>query len=149
MRRALVLWWQRLVDQGPEHFTEAWALSFLNVLSQATRAVLWVRSRKRRKPARMRCLVLCVGNLTLGGTGKTPVVRALALAMKSRGFKVAVACRSYRARARIPVRVPPGNADPRIYGDEPCLLASWLGDLPVYVARDRAAAARLADDEGA
>jgi len=90
--------------------------------------------------------VICVGNLTLGGTGKTPVVRAIAERLAARGVAVHLLSRGYGGRLQGPVRVDPvshGGAD---VGDEPLMLAR---DFPVWVARDRAAGARAAAAAGA
>jgi tetraacyldisaccharide 4'-kinase len=91
--------------------------------------------------------VAVVGNLTAGGSGKTPVVIALASALCDRGLAVAVICRGYGGDAEGVVRVY-SDSDVRVVGDEPLLLATQVS-CPVYVARDRVAAARKAREEGA
>jgi tetraacyldisaccharide 4'-kinase len=85
--------------------------------------------------------VVVVGNVTVGGSGKTPLVAALALALAQRGFHPGIVSRGY-GRDRDdddPLRVDP-DADPRRVGDEPLLLAR--AGYPVVVARDRVAAGR-------
>jgi tetraacyldisaccharide 4'-kinase len=90
--------------------------------------------------------VICVGNLTVGGTGKTPVVRALAHRLAARGKAVHLLSRGYGGRLEGPVRVDPGTHAASDVGDEPLMLAR---DFPVWVARDRAAGAKAAAEAGA
>jgi tetraacyldisaccharide 4'-kinase len=78
--------------------------------------------------------VVSVGNLTLGGTGKTPLVIALAQGLKSRGLRPVILSRGYRRQSREIVIA--GN-DWQKAGDEPCLMAQRLDDVPVVVGADR------------
>ncbi len=89
---------------------------------------------------------ICVGNLTLGGAGKTPTVLALAARLRARGRRVAILSRGHGGSALGPVRVDPARHDAADVGDEPLLLAR---DNAVWVAKDRAAAARAALADGA
>lgn len=91
--------------------------------------------------------VIVVGNITVGGTGKTPVVIALARALAGAGERVAVVSRGYGGRSRKP-RAVAVDSDPREVGDEAVLIARSAG-VPVYVGVDRLAAARTARDGGA
>lgn len=84
--------------------------------------------------------VVVVGNLVVGGTGKTPLVLWLVGALSARGFRPGIVSRGYRAANDTPRAVPP-DGDPARYGDEPLLLAGRSG-APVFIGRDRAAAAR-------
>jgi tetraacyldisaccharide 4'-kinase len=90
--------------------------------------------------------VICVGNLTMGGVGKTPVVRALAERLTARGKAVHLLSRGYGGRLEGPVRVDPAVHTSADVGDEPLMLAR---DYPVWVSRDRAAGARAAAAAGA
>ncbi|HXU50652.1 MAG TPA: tetraacyldisaccharide 4'-kinase [Casimicrobiaceae bacterium] len=92
---------------------------------------------KRRRVAR---LVVVVGNLTVGGGGKTPAAIALARALAARGAAPGLVSRGYGGRSRTPREVRPDD-DPAIVGDEPLILAR--SGFPVVVGRDRAAAAEL------
>ena len=91
--------------------------------------------------SRLRVPVVVVGNISVGGTGKTPLVAALAAALARRGFRPGIVSRGYgRVQAGgAPVAVA-ADDDPLRVGDEPLLLAR--GGYPVVVARDRVAAAR-------
>ena len=89
--------------------------------------------------------VICVGNINVGGTGKTPTVIALVKHLQERGVNPGVISRGYGGSVKDPVAVDPkahGSAD---VGDEPLLLASFCR---VWVSPDRAAAARAAASEG-
>ncbi len=84
--------------------------------------------------------VIVVGNLVVGGTGKTPLVLWLASMLKQNGRKPGIVSRGYRGRAAAPMEVTAASAVAMV-GDEPLLLAR-AGACPVWIGRDRAAAAR-------
>ncbi len=132
-----------------------WVLSGLYRLGVRWR-LWWFESRLGSVHA-LGCLVVSVGNLTVGGTGKTPVVELFARELTRRGRKVAVLSRGYKSQ---PVPFMQGLADrfralehrhpPRIVsdgrsllldsemaGDEPFMLASNLKDVMVLVDKDR------------
>lgn len=88
--------------------------------------------------------VVCVGNLTVGGSGKTPVAIALAKAAAGMGLKPGFLSRGHGSRPRRPVLVAP-ETSPVDTGDEPLLLAVHA---PVAVSPDRAAGARLLIEQG-
>lgn len=91
--------------------------------------------------------VVVVGNLTAGGSGKTPVVVAIAEALLARGVALAVVSRGYGGGAEGVLKVG-SDTDVGLAGDEPAWMARRL-TCPVYVGRDRVAAARKACAEGA
>jgi tetraacyldisaccharide 4'-kinase len=96
--------------------------------------------------------VLSVGNLTLGGTGKTPLVVALARALGEDGLRVAILTRGYRrtSRDRDVLLSEAGELPPQAVargGDEPALMARELPGVPIVVASDRAAAGAWAERE--
>lgn len=100
---------------------------------------------RRAMPYRAKARVLCVGNLTAGGSGKTPLAIALAKALMARGKKVCFLTRGYGGRERGPAIVAKTDSAAQM-GDEALLLAQVA---PTIVARDRAAGAMLADKAGA
>ena len=83
--------------------------------------------------------VIVVGNLVVGGTGKTPLVLSLAAMLKKSGRKPGIVSRGYRSAAGAPMAVAAGSPVDLV-GDEPLLLARASG-CPVWIGRDRAAAA--------
>lgn len=92
---------------------------------------------------RLRYPVISIGNLSTGGSGKTPLTIALAGLLSERGFHVDVLSRGYGRRSAVPLRVDlNGSADQ--FGDEPLLIARETG-LPVYVAAERYDAGVLAE----
>lgn len=99
-----------------------------------------------RRARRVGVPVAVVGNLTAGGTGKSPLVAALADAVAARGVAVGILTRGHGAARTSPRRVGPDD-DPREAGDEPVMLARATG-LPVVAARDRSAGAALLRDAG-
>jgi len=85
--------------------------------------------------------VIIVGNITAGGTGKTPLVAWLAVYLKQKGFHPGIVARGYGGKAGSwPQQVRP-DSDPNIVGDEAVMLAG-LTACPMAVAPDRVAAAR-------
>jgi len=84
--------------------------------------------------------VIVVGNLTVGGTGKTPLILALVQVLRGKGRSPGILSRGYGGAHVGPRRVSVGD-DPARVGDEPLLLAERSG-CPVWIGADRAAAAR-------
>jgi tetraacyldisaccharide 4'-kinase len=110
------------------------------------------------------CLVVSIGNLTVGGTGKTPVVEKFARALQSGGRRVAILSRGYKSVPRKrhwwdrlrrkeidpPRVVSDGKAlllDSLTAGDEPYMLAHNLNDVIVLVDKDRVKSGRFAIDK--
>jgi len=91
--------------------------------------------------------VVVVGNLTVGGTGKTPLVAWLASAIAGVGLRVAIVSRGYGGRARGVMRVTLHSRASEV-GDEPLLLAR-RAQATVFIGRDRVAAAKEAVRDGA
>jgi tetraacyldisaccharide 4'-kinase len=140
----------------------AWVFRlFLWYLSQIYRSVvkwrLWYFDSRLGSVHALGCLVVSVGNLTVGGTGKTPVVELFARELTRRGRKVAVLSRGYKSAPaplqqrlfdrfrtmehRHPPRVVSDGRslllDSDMAGDEPFMLASNLKDVHVVVDKDR------------
>lgn len=104
-----------------------------------------------RRPERRRqlgCPVVSVGNLTVGGSGKTPVVAAVAELLREAGYAPAILSRGYRRRSSDGVVVVSDRervlVDVEASGDEPQMLARRLPGVPVLVSADRALAGTLA-----
>lgn len=125
--------------------TEGWFSAVLAPLGLfwATGARL---HRTLAKPYRAAIPVICVGNLVVGGTGKTPVALALAEYLKDQGMTPHVLSRGYGGSAGGPARVDSQRHDAAEVGDEALLLAAVA---PTWVGGDRAASARAAEAAGA
>jgi len=125
--------WQRT---GPAHallIPLSWIYGFVSGLRRALYRAGVLPSRPLPVP------VVIVGNITVGGSGKTPVVLWLADFLKQREWRPGIVSRGYGGAAEGPLPVTPVS-DPAQVGDEPVLLARRAG-CPVWVGRDRAATA--------
>lgn len=141
--------------------------SFLSGLSYifsfCTQLRLFLYKNRILKSRSLGCLVVVVGNLTVGGTGKTPVVEKFARNLVSRGRKVAILSRGYKSKPEPLYRrffrwithaevVPPKVVsdgknvllDSEVAGDEPFMLAKNLPGVVVLVDKDRVKAGRYA-----
>lgn len=106
-----------------------------------------VASQRMKRPGyRAEIPVLCIGNPTLGGAGKTPAAIALGEWLKREGRKVFFLTRGYGGREAGPLLVDLSKHDAAAIGDEAPLLAAIA---PTIVAQDRAAGAKLAEASGA
>lgn len=147
-----------MLDNGPSNaigwtfFVVLWPLSLLFRGVAALRTTLYniglISAYRATVP------VISVGNLTVGGTGKTPVTDTLVKRLIARGLCVAVVSRGYGGRFRGPVgTVSQGDGrilmTPQDAGDEPCLLAVRNPSLHVYVARKRTLGVKAAEAAGA
>jgi tetraacyldisaccharide 4'-kinase len=133
----------------------------LRVLSWIFRVIvqvrLWLYRHRIIRPSTLGCQVISVGNLTVGGTGKTPVVEVFARNLQQQGRKVAILSRGYKSKElpflqKMTQRITTGKIEtpPRVVsdgkrllldshtaGDEPYMLASNLPDVSVVVDKDR------------
>jgi tetraacyldisaccharide 4'-kinase len=135
-----------------------WVLHLLShVYEWIVQLRLWLFNKRLLRQRQLGCLVISIGNLTVGGTGKTPVVEKFARALQAGGRRVAILSRGYKSRklpllkrliARFrtaeyqPRIVSDGRAillDSRMAGDEPYMLAVNLKDVIVLVDKNRVA----------
>ncbi|MEM9810885.1 MAG: tetraacyldisaccharide 4'-kinase [Pseudomonadota bacterium] len=122
----------------------SWLAKTLSPLGAVYHAEVQRRLRKT-VPYRADVPVICVGNATMGGVGKTPFVRMLANELMMRGHNPHILTRGYGGREKGPCRVTEHHSADQV-GDEPLMLAR---DVPVWVSRDRAAGAKAAAQDGA
>lgn len=149
-------WVERLFyPERPEGVLRELALSPLALAEALFAAGVQVRTAAREwgwlRAERVEGLrVVSVGNVTVGGAGKTPVVRALAERLLARGRRVAILSRGQGREAAGDVRVEgPLWPEAERCGDEPLMLARSLPGAQVWVGADRATLARLAARCGA
>jgi tetraacyldisaccharide 4'-kinase len=109
-------------------------------------ATVTARRMARTEPTDPGVPVISVGNLTVGGVGKTPIVRALIKTLATQGRAVHGLSRGYGGRLSGPLRVDPAAHGPADVGDEALMLAR---DAPMWISRDRAAGAAAAKSAGA
>jgi tetraacyldisaccharide 4'-kinase len=103
----------------------------------------WFKVRHLRRP------VVSVGNLTVGGTGKTPLVACIARILLRNGLKPSILTRGYgRSSKAAMIVIEPGASrpDPREVGDEPAILARLLPEIPVMICADRYHAGQAAEE---
>jgi len=139
-----------------------YALSF--VYERLVQLRLYFYRKRIFRERALGCLVISIGNLTVGGTGKTPIVEKFARALQAGGRRVAILSRGYKSvprRRHWLSRLRIGDSDsPRIVsdgksllldsltaGDEPYMLAHNLKDVIVLVDKDRVKSGRLAIDK--
>ncbi|NBC20270.1 MAG: tetraacyldisaccharide 4'-kinase [Alphaproteobacteria bacterium] len=99
----------------------------------------------RAQPHRAGPGVICVGNLTVGGVGKTPVVAAIRARLAGLGLRAASLSRGYGGRLKGPLRIDPARHDAGDVGDEPVMLAAG-GE--AWISRDRPTGAEAMDAAG-
>lgn len=112
---------------------------------QGLRVRLALYEKRILKTHRLGAPVISVGNVTVGGTGKTPCVAFLARLLRDAGHDVAILSRGYKRESRGRVEVSDGKkilCSPREAGDEPYLLALSCPGVRVVADRDRYAAGR-------
>jgi tetraacyldisaccharide 4'-kinase len=100
------------------------------------------------KPGHLPCRVISVGNITVGGTGKTPVTMYVARLLRDAGFTTVVISRGYKGGSErnggMVSNMEAVLMGPEEAGDEPFMMAAGLPGVPVLVGRDRLAMGRLA-----
>ena len=132
-------------DLDPRSRAAAPLTRFLLSPAAALYAHMGARRIARAEPLDCGIPVVCVGNLTLGGAGKTPVVSALRARLSAGGLRAASLSRGYGGELKGPLRVSPDEHTAGMVGDEPLMLASG-GES--WIARDRAAGALAMKADG-
>ncbi len=123
-----------------EMYISAWFMPLSMLYVDAIRFRRFLYRTGIKKSSRLPVPVIIVGNLTVGGTGKTPLVIWMAAFLKQHGYKPGIVSRGYAGGSQTPQTVT-ANGDPALVGDEPLLLARRSG-CPVYIGADRPAAAK-------
>jgi tetraacyldisaccharide 4'-kinase len=131
--------------QSPQAGWWQYGLAFLWLLSQlyqgGVRLWAWSYTSGLRRRQRLPCRVVSIGNLTLGGTGKTPLTMWVARWYQQQGWRVAVLSRGYGGNAGGGLRVVSTGEGPlhdwQEVGDEPYLLACVLPGVPVLIGKNR------------
>ena len=104
------------------------------------------RRQKNARPIQIDIPVICIGNLNVGGTGKTPTTIAIAQMLTSRGIAVHIVSRGYGGSLQAVTQVDPRSHTADETGDEPLLMAAFA---PTWVANERVEGARAAQNAGA
>lgn len=135
--------WENAASPGPRPLLRALASGYRGALGVRE----WLYACRLLRSRRLGCPVVSVGNLTVGGTGKTPAVELAVRTLAELGYRPAVVSRGYR-RQTSGVQIVADTAsirlEPEDAGDEPFLLARRLPGVPVVVGANRFEAARLA-----
>ncbi len=135
--------WEQGFSTGPAFLLGALNTGYRGLLGARD----WLYARGLLRSRRVGCPVVSIGNLTVGGTGKTPAVELAVRTLTEMGHRPAVVSRGYRRQSR-GVQVVADTASVRLdaedAGDEPFLLARRLPRVPVVVGASRLQAARLA-----
>jgi tetraacyldisaccharide 4'-kinase len=118
-----------------------WLLPLSFVYGGVVESRRYLYAKRLRKSTRMASPVVVVGNLSVGGTGKTPLVCWLVGRLTDLGFKPGVVTRGYGGSSRN-VRLIDSSDDPNVVGDESVLLARRTG-APVAIGHDRPGASQL------
>ena len=113
---------------------------------------VWIRNQLYTfgvfKPRRLPCRVISVGNITVGGTGKTPAVIALAKHLQKEKVRVAILLRGYKRQSREKVTIVSDGetvcASLKESGDEAYMMARHLSGIPIVVSRQRYQAGQVA-----
>lgn len=144
MTKALEAWLQGIwYEQRPGTWLLAPLAAIFSLVTRVRRALYRTGIHRSHRP---RVPVVIIGNLSLGGTGKSPLVSALATRLRSRGLRPGILTRGHGVRVDQPLCVA-RDADPATCGDEPAMLAAATG-VEVMVSPDRAAGARALEALG-
>jgi tetraacyldisaccharide 4'-kinase len=109
---------------------------------------LWGYKVGIKKPYKPSCEVICVGNFSAGGTGKTPTVIFIANCLRDLEVPFVIGCSGYGSPRSVGATVAPaGSLDAGDWGDEPAELRECLPDVPLIVGRARVTASKLCESE--
>ncbi len=144
--------WQRIWNDDDAVRRISPTRAVLSLFSLLYGLIVFVRNRLYDKAilrsVKLSCPVISVGNITVGGTGKTPCVIHLAKMLQRRGFRPAVISRGYGGKSQQPVNiVADGKSvllDATTAGDEPLLIARSLKSIPVITGPKRELTGRAA-----
>ncbi len=89
------------------------------------------------KPKRLQAQVISVGNITLGGTGKTPLVIYIGKRLKNQDETFAILTRGYKRENKKMVEIPGEKVNWKKAGDESFMLSSELPDVPIFINKNR------------
>ena len=142
---------EKVITSDDNH-GNGWFVHFLSMVSKVYGGAVKLRRNFYKqavfKSKRLPCSIISIGNITVGGTGKTPMTIYVAKVVKQLGYNVAVISRGYKGKAeKIGGIVSDGKAllmTPEIAGDEPYMIAKRLNDVPVIIGRNRFEAGRQA-----
>jgi tetraacyldisaccharide 4'-kinase len=123
-----------------------WLLPLSAVYGAVSRLRRFAYARQLRRSTRLTCPVIIIGNVSVGGTGKTPLVGWLAVRLADLGFRPGVVTRGYGGSSRR-ARLVQASDHPDSVGDEALVLARRTR-VPIAVGRDRPAAAQLLINAG-
>lgn len=152
VRSAIALQLQRLWYDDPPAVAQTvlrTAFSFTGAIYR--RLLLRRMCRARRNQVHLPAYVVSIGNLVVGGTGKTPFAIWLAQFYRGLGRRVAILSRGYGGSRRTAAKVPSTDSASSVapeYGDEPALMALTMPEIPVWTGRRRATSGFAAIEQG-
>lgn len=139
MKNSLTRWFEDAWYK--EMYISAWFMPLSMLYVDVIRFRRFLYRVGLKKSVRLPVPVIIVGNLTVGGTGKTPLVIWMAAFLKQHGYKPGIISRGYAGSNSQAAQTVTAKSDPSIVGDEPLLLARRC-DCPVVIGADRPAAAK-------
>jgi len=139
MKKSLARWFEDAWYK--EMYISALFMPLSMFYVDAIRLRRWLYKTGRKQSTRLPVPVIIVGNLTVGGTGKTPLVVWMVELLRQQGYKPGVISRGYAGDANAAPQAVTVDSDPVKVGDEPLLLARRCA-CPVVIGADRPAAAK-------
>lgn len=144
------------IAYGPERSLAGWMLlAVLRMMSYVYGFGVWTKLKLYSSgfvsSKKLDCCVISIGNITVGGTGKTPTAQKIALQVKEMGYNVVILNRGYRSHCELPIGVV--SSTEKIFmtayeaGDEAYLMAKTLPGIPVIIGRNRAVTGQYAVDK--